>query len=416
MAGTPGPFGYALAKAASTYADQLVESKKLESQTGLQGAQAEQARSAGLKDRAQMGRAGILTFGEEGLPDVTAKNIPIGGGAGTTAPSTGSGGFNVPPASQAAAPSPTGGQPTGGGTQPTGAPQAPKAPVGPNQAQPLQNFPFASIRDDSTSADQKAAAIEAEINKLNSNPATQYGPYSQQLAGQYDKLNESAATEATAANAGKKDLLTLVKSVSNQPHEGLLASGAQKQFRDSVGNYIQTAGKVFGLNAGFEPGLSADEQARKIAAWNSVQQGRHAGFITQGLEQAFPTGALQPETQRQLVANMIVQNQQAQDYRNFMDYYGQRTNGTGGNGDVVFRKIASPEEYSRDATAIAALLKLSDSSPRVNGQVSNPITDLMSGKGTPQQFDQYVHDLYVKTKDPRFAVHNLSRYIVGIQQ
>ena len=381
----------------------------------MQGAQAEQAKSAGLKDRAQMGRAGILTYGEEGLPDVTVKNVPIGGGAGTTVPSTGGGNFNVPPASQGSAPSGGGTSPSGA-PQPTGAPQAPKAPVGPNQAQPLQSFPFASIRDDSTNADQKNATIEAEINKLNSNPATQYGPYSQQLAGQYDKLNESASTEATAANAGKKDLLTLVKSVSNQPHDGLLASGAQKQFRDTVGNYIQTAGKVFGVDAGFEPGLSADEQARKIAAWNSVQQGRHAGFITQGLEQAFPTGALQPETQRQLVANMIVQNQQAQDYRNFMDYYGQKTSGTGGNGDVVFRKIASPEEYSRDAAAISALLKLSDSSPRVNGQVSNPITDLMSGKGTPQQFDQYVHNLYVKTKDPRFAVHNLSRYIVGIQQ
>ena len=415
MAGTPGPFGYALAKAASTYADQLVESKKLESQTGLQGAQAEEAKSAGLKNRAQIGRAGILTYGEEGLPDVTVKNVPIGGGAGTTVPSTGGGNFNVPPASQGSAPSGGGTSPSGA-PQPTGAPQAPKAPVGPNQAQPLQSFPFASIRDDSTNADQKNATIEAEINKLNSNPATQYGPYSQQLAGQYDKLNESASTEATAANAGKKDLLTLVKSVSNQPHDGLLASGAQKQFRDTVGNYIQTAGKVFGVDAGFEPGLSADEQARKIAAWNSVQQGRHAGFITQGLEQAFPTGALQPETQRQLVANMIVQNQQAQDYRNFMDYYGQKTSGTGGNGDVVFRKIASPEEYNRDAAAISALLKLSDSSPRVNGQVSNPITDLMSGKGTPQQFDQYVHNLYVKTKDPRFAVHNLSRYIVGIQQ
>ena len=182
MAGTPGPFGYALAKAASTYADQLVESKKLESQTGLQGAQAEQARSAGLKDRVQMGRSGLLTYGEEGLPDVTARNVPIGGGAGASVPSTGAGGFNVPPASQAAAPSPTGGQPAGGGTQPTGAPQAPKAPVGPNQAQPLQSFPFASIRDDSTSADQKNAAIEAEINKLNSNDATKYGPYSEQLA------------------------------------------------------------------------------------------------------------------------------------------------------------------------------------------------------------------------------------------
>jgi len=416
MAGTPGPFGYALAKAASTYADQLVESQKLASETGLRAAQAEAQKGEAISKRSTIGRAGALvsTLNPDG--SISLQQVPVGG-VGTTAPSTGGGGFNVPPASQAAGPSagetPSGGQPSGG-TQPTGAPQAPKAPVGPNQAQPLQTFAYGSVRDDGMSADKKNALIDDEIKAITGDLSTQYGPRQQQVASQADAIQSTAAKEGKTAYDARTDLQTLTKAVASQDTNGLLASGAQKAFRDRMANYAQTFGRMTGNDLGWSDKLSAEEQANKIATWAGVQQGRHAGFITEGLQKAFPTGSLQPETQRSLLASMIVQNKRAQDFGNFTSEYNKRTGNLGWNAESVFQKANPPSEYSRDASAIQALMELSDKTPAGQGNLhANPITDLMNrkyGADSAKYFDQYVHNLYVKTGDPRFAVHNLSRY------
>jgi len=415
LAGTPGPFGYGLAKAADAYANQLVESQKLASESNLRAAQAEAQKGEAITKRATLGRAGALVSTMNPDGSISLQQIPIGGMGGgqssAAAPSIGGGEFNIPPASQSG----TTGGPSGGGAGPsTGAPSAPTAPVGPEKAKPLQTFAYGSIREDGLNADKKNAAIQQEIDAINNDVSSQYGPRSQQLATQADAIQNTATKEGSAAYNGRQDLQTLTKAVASQDSTGLLASGIQKAFRDRMANYAQTVGAMTGNDLGWSDKLSAQEQANKIATWASVQQGRHAGFITQGLENAFPTGALQPETQRSLLASMITQNKRAQDLQNFTTDYNQKTNNLGWNAEKVFQKTNPPSEYARDAQAIEALMALSDKTPAGQGNLHpNPITDLMNRKYGPKSaeyFDQYVHNLYVKTGDPRFAVHNLSRY------
>jgi len=416
LMGTPGSFGMGLAKAADAYANQLVESQKLASESNLRAAQAEAQKGEAITKRATLGRAGALVSTMNPDGSISLQQIPIGGMGGgqptPAIPSAGGGEFNVPPASQsgpAATPSGGGAGPSGGGT-----PQTPNAPSAPTKPQPLQTFAYGSVRDDGMNADKKYAAIQQEIDAINNDVSAQYGPRQQQLATQSDEAQKTANKEGTAAYNGRQDLQTLTKVVASQDSTGLLASGIQKAFRDRMANYAQTVGAMTGNDLGLSDKLSAQEQANKIATWASVQQGRHAGFITQGLENAFPTGALQPETQRSLLASMITQSKRAQDMQKFTTDYNQKTNNLGWNAENVFQKTNPPSEYARDASAIAALMDLSDKTPAGQGNLHpNPITDLMNrkyGAKSAEYFDQYVHNLYVKTGDPRFAVHNLSRY------
>lgn len=407
MAGTPGPFGYGLAAAANAYADSMIASKRLETESGKRAAETERERATAGLTRAQERQQRFMK---------TPTGQFILSGPGDEAIDIER--FNPSQVSQSGT---YGGQPSGTPGVPStppvvtesGAPVTPTAPTAPG-TQAGQPSTFGSVYDGGKSFEDKAKAYDAAVNAARNNDMA-YGTYGEKMQEQFREAQTAYQAKQGAASEAAQDIGSMVKAVSSLSDTGWLRPGADADFRFTVGKYADTYLGGMGADSGLSPELSANEILGKLSTFqaNAQAKGNPAARWQETLKESMPNVDQTPTTTRSLVSSLIVNNRRDQDLGEFATRYGKDTYYVGTDLNNVFNRLYSQQEYANDKTAIETLLgmgkEVNDKGVRIN-----PITDLVDGKITPKQFDAFVYN-YMKQRNPKYAVTNLSRYFVSGQ-
>jgi hypothetical protein len=399
MAGTPGPFGYGLAAAANAYADSMIGSKRLETESAKRAADTEKARIEAEALKFKDGAYGrqYLEYDEQGKP-IRYRSIPYDQGEfqGVDGAGAGTGGQQqpevTPPNGQGAAPE-------------SGAPQSPAEAAPKTQPIDLAG-PY--------TGKSKSAVIKDFINEdrmLANNPQTM-----EQARAQFTKDLSAANDDGDKAIQNTGNLNTLAKTVTNYTDVGqkTFASGGFKAGeRGDIANAFNLAGEFlgYGKNILNEKDITDQQVLNKISriavAGNRV--GNEASESLKLTQAAYPQADQTTATRAIITAQMLAENQRRKDKMAFAQYYGSSKTGTGGYGtrmNSAFSAANGPGSYEAEKIALVKELL---STQIVDGKKQNMITHLLENPSDPKR--QQAFNAYMTQHYGKYGVSsNMSRY------
>ena len=382
LAGTPGSFGVGLAAAADQYSKTLLagqENQRKQFDTlaaaRLREAEANQANVAAMMGRVDTKGLGtkVYTPGENGGIEISSgivvpgQTTTLGGQASSQPVST---------------------TLVGQGTEPN-APSLAFAGPAAGAADPQEALNKQAVAALAAQNDIMQAAVSPEIQ-----------------ATKYSNFDSEAQKVANAARANQNVLYNQIKAITALPESGGMQVGAGANIRYLAANYFNQL--IPGLGATAD-NLSNAEVANKIATYSAQNVGNDAAAVWKGaLSKAQPNVELQKATSNELMAAALVNQKREIDRGQFSNAYGQVTYNHGGSGNVVFDKVNPPALYQRDQAIFQDMMNnkgvpMQDMNDPKKQVTENPVTALLNGRWTPQEFDAWADGAY----GSRYGIKNL---------
>lgn len=388
LAGTPGRPGVGLAAAAETYAKTLMDARN---QTR------ERARTQAEINKEQLGAIGTSTsdtlagrvrtqLGAEG--GTREINIPMPKKVGEE--------VRVPSVTEA-------GQAPAEVIRPT-AQNAPTAPTSPDESPSKLDFRplYGNAPDVDPSINR---LIDQDISTVNQ----------EAIKGQrevFRNLNTPVQQGYQTAESSKLELKPVTQALTNFRPDTITGVGPGYEWRSNLANAVNyTFGLAGSKDAITERDIAGGQILNKFATLQAQASqkglGKEAASWLQGLAKAYPSGSLNEEAGKELLSALYVAQQQAVDRAKFYNWYGSKTAEGGKSVEQAFNAFAPQSTYQREKDVIKSIFM---NTQNINGLQRNAIDDLLRGRITAQQFDQFVFD---KTGGDRNGIRNLSRYFVG---
>jgi hypothetical protein len=402
LAGTPGPFGYGLAAAANAYADSMIGSKRLETESNKRAAETERETASAMETRQRgLAQGTIQTaagpmyqfMNDDGT--VTLKRVDRPTEAGDWIK------YN-----------PKDGAFTKMDGTPTTSPFE-AAPKNPEQAAPgiFSGLPIAP------EAGQNPNEILGKYAKDEIQQASKNDKNWQMASEAYAKTNADAQIVAQQTAGVKNDLTSLVKAatmlgdVSEGDFTGSGAmAGARQDFANKTRSMIRAMGYEIPEDMTDED-ITSGQLFQKVARLAVARGARPNEAASSLLETAaaYPNIDQTPKARAYILATFAVANQQAQDRANFVGAYGRASNNLGMNIDRAFNE-ATGGYYIQERNAIAQMIESTREGP--DGKRTNPIDKLITDINNDPKHKKEIMAAFDKQVEARYGISNLSRAFV----
>jgi len=210
-------------------------------------------------------------------------------------------------------------------------------------------------------------------------------------AANFAKVKDETQKGLRGAQAEQPTLYAQINAVSAIPKEGFNKAGAGFSPRMLALNYFNTLIPGLGAN---EQNLTDAQISQKIATYASNNMSPDSAAIWKNaLLNVQPGGEVTKEASNELLTLGIVSRRQTIDRGNIVSEYGKKTGGYGGSVDQVVTELAKPSDYTRDQNILLDIMN-NHTQPDENGNLVNPVTDLLHNKIDRPTFDKIVDKWY----------------------